>query len=92
VFGRTLFVLVNLLAACALAALAAGSALLVYIGVTNPPPYGDWARQGVWGVGACAVAAIGLLLWALLAASALIWLVRSLRRTLATFAPVRHAE
>lgn len=85
-FGRTLFVLVNLLAACALASLAAGSALLVCVGITNPPPYGEWARQGVWGVGACAVAAIGLLLWALLAVSALVWLVRCLRRIPATFA------
>lgn len=85
-FGRTLFILVNLLAACALAALAAGSVLLVFVGVTNPPPYGEWGRQGVWGVAACVVAVIGLLLWALLAVSALIWLVRCLQRIPATFA------
>jgi hypothetical protein len=86
VFGRMLFVLVNLVAACALAGLAAGSFLLVFVGVAHPPPYGEWARQGIWGLGACAVAAVGLLLWALLGASALIWLVRCLRRIPATFA------
>jgi hypothetical protein len=86
VLGRTLFVLVNLVAACALAGLAAGSALLVIVGVAHPPPYGEWTRQGIWGVGACAVAVVGLLLWALLGVSALIWLVRCLRRTLTTFA------
>ena len=89
-FGRTLFVLVNLLAACALAALAVAGAGFVVLGAVRPPPYREWAAQGVLGLLTAVIMAVGLLLWALLAASALVWLARGLRRILATFAPVRR--
>ena len=82
--GRLLHAAVYLVSAALLLALAVAGGALVYLGLFHRPPYLAWSLEGPTGGLAAVLLVIGIVLWAALAVSALIWCIRCLKTVAVT--------